>query len=436
MAKLSMYMQLFSVKSIALLVICATLCLSCSDHDGGGESEEVDERDLFVYDGTEDELPTCTGLPIVDIRTEDGLSLSDKETWREATLTFYGNESSSDFTETVLIKGRGNSSFRYPKKPFNLKFSKKREWLGMPKSKHWAFLANYLDATLMSNDLTFYLGRTLATNLEWTPSGEFVELMFNGHHVGNYYVVERIKVESNRLNIQEIKEEDAEILTGGYLLEFDSWYDEVNQFKSAINHWPVCIKSPDEEWCTPSHLTYIRDFVNTLERYLKKGRFDAVHEMIDMPSFVDYYIMQLFCGNRDFDKVRSIYGYKKRDGKFYAGPLWDFDFGTYREADGLYHQECLWYAYLFNDPLFVSMLKKRWAELSEPLSKEALLRIQQRQKYLAVSANVNYLIYPFKGKKRGEKGYMEWEPAVASMRNNILLRKANLDKFIRELKNP
>ena len=428
-------MQFFSVKSIALLIFCATFCLSCSDNDGGDE-QEGDECPLYVYDGTEDDLPTYTGLPIVDIRTEDGLSLSDKETWREATLTFYGNGKYSDFTESVLIKGRGNSTFRYPKKPFNLKFTKKKEWLGMQKSKHWAFLANYLDQSLMSDDITFYLGRTLATNLEWTPSGEFVELMFNGHHVGNYYVVERIKVEGNRLNIQEIKEEDVDILTGGYLLEFDSWYDEINQFKSAINQWPVCIKSPDEEWCSAAHIDYITTYINTLERYMKKGRFDKVHEMIDMPSFVDYYIIQLFCGNRDFDKVRSIYGYKKRDGKFYAGPLWDFDFGAYHDTDGWYHQETLWYVYLFSDPLFVLMLKERWAVLGESLYKEALHRIQQRQEILALSANINYQIFPYREKTKGGTRYPNWETSVATMRNNILLRKKNLDKFINKLKTP
>ena len=428
-------MQFLSVKSIALLTLCAILCLSCSDHDEEGGSDVVD-KDLFMYDGTEDELPTYTGLPIVDIRTEDGLSLSDKETWREATLTFYGNGKYSDFTETVLVKGRGNSTFRYPKKPFNLKFTKKKEWLGMPKSKHWAFLANYLDQSLLSNDITFYLGRTLATNLEWTPSGEFVELMFNGHHVGNYYVVERIKVENNRLDLQEIKDEDADILTGAYLLEFDSWYDEINQFKSVINHWPVCIKSPDEEWCTADHVNYITTYINTLENHLKNGRFDKVHEMIDMPSFVDYYIMQLFSGNRDFDKVRSIYGYKKRDGKFYAGPLWDFDFGSYHDVDGWYHQETLWYAYLFSDPLFVSMLKERWAVLGESLYKEALHRIQQRQEILALSANINYQIFPYREKTKGGTRYPNWETSVATMRNNILLRKKNLDKFINKLKTP
>ena len=198
-------MRFFSAPHVILLVVCAMLCMACSDDD-----EKVN---LYVYDGVENELPTYTGLPIVDIRTEDGLALYDKETWKKATITFYGNGQYEDFTDEVYIKGRGNSTFKKPKTPFNLKFDNKRSWLGMKKSKHWAFLANYFDPTLMRNDLTFHLGK-LANHIEWTPSGEFVELMFNGHHGGNYYVTERVKVENGRLNLKEIKDEDARIANG------------------------------------------------------------------------------------------------------------------------------------------------------------------------------------------------------------------------------
>lgn len=420
-------MRFFSAPHVILLVVCAMLCMACSDDD-----EKVN---LYVYDGVENELPTYTGLPIVDIRTEDGLALYDKETWKKATITFYGNGQYEDFTDEVYIKGRGNSTFKKPKTPFNLKFDNKRSWLGMKKSKHWAFLANYFDPTLMRNDLTFHLGK-LANHIEWTPSGEFVELMFNGHHVGNYYVTERVKVENGRLNLKEIKDEDADILTGGYVIEVDKWYDEVNKFKTNINQWPVGIKSPDEEWCTADHVAYISTFMNTWEENLQKHRFGEVHEQMDMASFVDYYLIQVFCGNSDFDQERSVYCYKKRDGKIYAGPLWDFDFDTYIQPEGRFHREILWYKYLFKDPLFVAMLKERWEELKEPLCQEALSCIEQREKTLVASAAVNFRIFPFSSKNKGGKvdeKKMKWAEAVAAMKAYILLRKENIDTFINKL---
>ena len=421
-------MQLFSSKYCILPVVCAMLCVACSDDDGTNQ-----KVNLYVANDVEDDLPTYTGLPIVEIRTEDGQTLTDKETWKTASITFHGMGEYDDFTDEVLIKGRGNSTFKRPKLPFNLKFSSKRSWLGMKKSKHWAFLANYYDPTLIRNDLTFYLGK-LTSHLEWTPSGEFVELVFNGYHVGNYYVTERIKVESNRLNIKEIKEEDADILTGGYLVEVDKWFDEINQFKTAINQWPICIKSPDEEWCTAEHVAYISTYINTLEKHLQEGRFDQVHELIDMPSFVDYYIIQAFCGNPDFDKERSVFCYKNRNGKLYAGPLWDFDYGTYVLTKEYLHRDCLWYKYLFNDPLFVTMLKERWAELEETLCQEALARIQQRERELAASAAANFLIFPPPSKSVSRnRNDRKWDEAVAAMKAYIPQRKAYLDTFINGL---
>lgn len=62
--------------------------------------------------------------------------LTDKETYLNAVLKVDGNGWFEDLDSApVLIKGRGNSTWGYPKKPYRLKFDKKISICGFDKSK-------------------------------------------------------------------------------------------------------------------------------------------------------------------------------------------------------------------------------------------------------------------------------------------------------------
>lgn len=79
-----------------------------------------------------------------------------------------------DFKDSIEVKGRGNGTWRFPKKPFNVKLNNKSSILGMPKHKRWSFLANYRDRTLLRNDVTFHIGY-IADNLQWTPKANLLK---------------------------------------------------------------------------------------------------------------------------------------------------------------------------------------------------------------------------------------------------------------------
>ena len=132
----------------------------------------------------------------------------------------------------------------------------------MPKHKRWCLIANYMDRTLMRNRVAHYVASH--TSLQWTPRTRFAEVWFNGEYLGNYLVVEQIKIDENRLNIDELTTDDNEgdALTGGYLLEMDSYFDEMNKFRSSYSDMPVNIKSPDES-ITAAQFRYIRTYFLT-----------------------------------------------------------------------------------------------------------------------------------------------------------------------------
>lgn len=47
-------------------------------------------------------------------------------------------------SDGIEIKGRGNMSWSYSKKPYKIKLNSKVDMFGMGKNKHWVLLANFL----------------------------------------------------------------------------------------------------------------------------------------------------------------------------------------------------------------------------------------------------------------------------------------------------
>ena len=91
---------------------------------------------------------------------------------------------------------------------------------------------------------------------------------------------------------------------------------------------------------------------------------------------------------------KSCYMHKKGDGKLYAGPVWDFDWGTFQK--GIYNMaitQTLWYGYLFQYPEFKTAVKERWAETKATLE-DVQQYIADLIPYLEESNTVNLKLWP------------------------------------------
>lgn len=394
---------------------------------------EYDARDKFevsVY------IIPYTGLPVIEIQTANNASITSKEIWLHAHIKINGMGQFEDLEDSIQLKGRGNATWSFPKKAFNVKFPKKKSVLNMKKHKRWTFLANYRDRTLLRNDVTFMMGH-LADNLEWTPHAQFAEVVFNGKYEGNFLITEQIRVDENRVPIDEMTDLDVEgdNLTGGYLLEYDSYFDEVNKFKSTVNRWPVNLKNPDEDVCQPVQFEYIQKFHNEFEVLLQEKRFDELFaNYMDMKSFIDYYIVQTISNNGEMIKAYSVYCYKKRNGKLYAGPLWDFDYSTYNKPTGGRNLTALWYNYLFKSPVFTAALKQRWNVLKPIIESRIYDYIDDKVSYLQKSEVANWAVYPIRKNitPNGDEE-MTFEEAINRMKTTLKERFEYLDTVINEL---
>ncbi len=302
-----------------------------------------------------------SNLPVVYVNTPT--PITSKEEWTANCTIQIANSGEYDDTYTSSIKGRGNSTWSYAKKPYAIKLDKKAAVLGMPKHKRWCLLAEYLDPGFVRDELTYYIGREIST-LDWTPRTRQVEVVLNGKYNGLYLVCEQIKIDDNRVNVGD----------DGFIMEIDARATEDTDPYFSIAHipQPVAVKDYDEK---EGSLEYVEDYVVRADALLfSKDYLDPESgwkSMIDMPSFVDWYIVRELAKDNDAIFWSSCYMSLKRGEKLKMGPLWDFDIsmGNYfqeggtsdsNNPEGFRIKNVAWYQRMFTDPEFVALVKQRF----------------------------------------------------------------------------
>jgi hypothetical protein len=305
------------------------------------------------------------------------------------------------------IKGRGNSTWDMPKKPYSLKLSKKTSLLGMPEHKRWALLANYSDKTLLRTDVAFKMGEILKDKLGWTSRSQHLQLYMNNQYQGAYQLVEAIKIDANRVDIKEITKKNPQ---RGYILEIDVRAQETFHFTTTKGIVVNC-SDPDEDLDeliqgdTQTLFEKIKADVQHVEDVLYSDDFkdsnEGYRKYIDVDSFVDWYLVNEIAKNRDACFNYSVYMYYDSEkGKYCMGPLWDFDIGLGNDGEtecgnpeGFYIKYSNWISRLFEDPYFVSLLKARW-----DTKKDDFIALQQY-----INDRANYL------KKSQVHNFKKWD---------------------------
>ena len=271
----------------------------------GGSAAPFTEGEHTLGCGSETyALTVCVSadLPAVFLRTESG-SLdyihADKENKEPGDIRIYEDGALTLDKALKQIKGRGNSTWSYPKKPYNIKFDKKTDLFGMGKAKKWTLLANYIDLSLLHNPYGWELSSVLG--LCYTGEYRLVDLYVNGDYLGNYTGCESVEVGETRVEIEDLEKanenanpevdietlprggtgpnntvqradvkgsrkwiqipEDPADLTGGYLLEYD-YQDRYNKELCGFvtsNGQPVVLKAP--EYASEAEVNYIADLM-------------------------------------------------------------------------------------------------------------------------------------------------------------------------------
>lgn len=335
-----------------------------------------------------------TNLPTFYLTTENATPVQHKETWIDGNITVVSSDASENLTMAMKIRGRGNSTWNMPKKPYRIKLDKKTHLLNLPaKEKDWVLLANYADKALIRNAVAFKISEILG--LEFTPSARFVDVVLNGQQLGNYMLTDQVEVGELRVPVEE---------EGGYLIEIDGFATGEAVWFTTSRGLKVTVKYPKDDEIQTPQLDYIKKFTQDFETVLFSNNFSdpetGYQNWVDTASLINWYIACELTGNSDAFWSTYIYKYRNID-RFYFGPLWDFDIAfnnDNRLGDALRslmrekaHNPKNWIQRIWSDNWFKVAVNRRWTELlNDQLLQQLLDYVDETTALINASQQQNF----------------------------------------------
>lgn len=338
-----------------------------------------------AYDGDEyvgQDSVYFSKLPVMYIDTEDGNDIISKSDYKTASMDIQNNTeiSSSMYSGKISIKGRGNSTWLLPKKPYKIKLDKKADLFSMGKNKSWVLLANYIDECQLRNDTAFDLAKQAGV---LSMDSVFVDVVINSEYAGCYQLCEQINTDKSRVDIFDWEEQAEDVasavckkepelkpqkdeledaltqdlswvttdefvfdgktytvsdytdvpddISGGYLYELSAEYDELSKFTTP-GGLRVMVKSPEYLYTNTEMMSAASKVWLDLEKaYTSENGYvttDGTNrhytELADLDSMVSYWLVMEIMGNNDASS-RSRFAYKQQGELLKFGPVWDFD---------------------------------------------------------------------------------------------------------------
>ncbi|HCE56805.1 MAG TPA: hypothetical protein DER09_03155, partial [Prolixibacteraceae bacterium] len=289
----------------------------------------------------------ASDLPIIKINTEGKAIVDEPKIVAKMQVINNANgvnkfdDTNYEYDGLIGIEIRGNTSQMFPKKSFNVETrlsdgsNNNVSLLGLPAENDWVLHGPYSDKSLMRNALAYSIGNGMSDR--WHPRTKYAEVMINGEYRGVYLLVEKIKIDKNRVDIAKLKPEDnsGDELTGGYIISIDrdqegSWNSPFMGRTGSVDV-PFSYVDPSYEDLTPQQRYYIRSHIIEFEYALHGQDFKdpglGYRAYIDVESFIDYFIITELSRNLDGYRV-SVYFHKDKDskgGKLVMSPFWDFN---------------------------------------------------------------------------------------------------------------
>ncbi len=369
-------------------------------------------------------------LPILRINTADGGDVTSKDHYKTCYVTLENCSEPMQFSGiSASIRVRGNSTAGTEKKPFRLKFDKKRNVLGLndgAKCKSWCLMADYYDYSLMRNSLSFRMCRELLDGYSFASGCTWVEVYVNDDYRGVYLLCEQTQINPHRVDIYEKEDTETNLEIGYLMVGQGGRTDEPNTIQINYGGMPMadldgtvmgfgggnfslssggdysreqidyCAKvvgniarvcyyaiientyyELDENW----ELTPKTSFVGTTDA---ERQIETIAAYVDIESAVRMYMTDEIVKNLDSGTFNMYIDLSPGGAKKLTfGPPWDFDFAlantkynTTHSTKGLYAANFsvsdgmrvnTWYVLFCNAEWFREMCKPVWMEQREDL---------------------------------------------------------------------
>jgi CotH kinase protein/Secretion system C-terminal sorting domain len=306
---------------------------------------------------------STSNLPIIKVNTNGKTIFNEPKILADMEIIYNGIGKTNTVTDKPTgylgktgIEFRGSTSQQlFPKKPYGIELwvdstekSRKVALLGMPEESDWVLNTSYNDKTLMRDVLSYDLANRMG---RYATRTRYCEMVINGNYEGLYILMEKVKKDKNRVDVSTLKLTDnsGDDVTGGYILKIDKTEGSKSRLWNttltinAVNYTiPIQIEYPKITDITDAQFNYIKNYVTEFETSLKASDYLTPkakwRDMIDIDSFVDYFLITEFTKNVDGYRL-STYFYKDKDskgGKLKMGPAWDYNlaFGNAEYLEG------------------------------------------------------------------------------------------------------
>lgn len=337
----------------------------------------------------------------------------------------------------IEIRGRGNSTWGLPKKPYRIKFPEKFSPIGLnhAKAKSWVLLAHDMDKSLLRNHIAFELSRILFNSAEgyhdkaalmFTPCSQMVNVYSGDSYYGVYQMSDQMEVAKGRINLDKLVAADGSDpnkISGGHLIETNIHHDEGYpvSFTSSRGIY-MDHKYPKDDDMDISQYKYMEDFIRKAEAALYSSNFTdptvGWRKWFDEKTLADYIIVKEFAG--DMDGYTSTYFYKRRGvDKIFFGPIWDLDKGWNNDKrtphgntltqlmifGGFYMPPYIspdWFHRFWQDAEFRKFVGARWAAKKDELKAKVLSELEQKPQQMRKAIEANFSVWPFYYQYSGE----------------------------------
>ncbi len=362
------------------------------------------------------------------------------------------------FSTDCRLRVRGNTSRRFPKIPYALRFvddkgeNRDISVMGMDAHHEWVLNGPILDKSLVRNYMWYNISGEI---MDYAPNARFCEVVVDGQYEGLYLMVESVTGgEDCRLNLTA-NVKNAQLT--GYLLRYDRPTEadletvrDIYTYSERMFQTPqdIAIRYPGQAKLTEEMAKHIELDYSAFEKALFSFDYDSdkygYEQWIDVDSFVDYCVINEFTKNLDAGSY-STYIYKEVGGKFKLC-VWDFNNScdNYLEEavgpGGFFINERAWYFMLMKDERFVKRVQRRYQELRKSfLSQEYLTGyIDETLKFLGPAVERNNERWEAEIKGGGglipeERNLHSHEEAVEQLKGWLVARGEWLDENVHAL---
>lgn len=356
-----------------------------------------------------------SGLPVLMIDTDNKRRISSKENYVKADFYIYENYDAylknEGFQKKGKIRGRGNTTWTFRKKPYLAKLNSEESILGLPSARKWVLLSLMCDKSKVRNAYATFLAKNIWTKNVRSPDFRFVSLCLNGEYEGIYCIYEKVEQGINRISLPKDSflfvvnsrysrtEDGNEIIYEGGSTEYDGKFG----FRSE-HGVPFTLKDLEV-----SEEDFIRgkNILQEIENKIYEEDNSSVFKYIDKDSFTDWYLLQEFSKNRDSSFLASCFMFiNGSDNKIYMGPPWDFDIafgGSHMDnnfsPEDSWINKFHWYKELWRNEEFKQAVKMRWLETRDALRK-SFEYIHKESNFLEEAAFLDDSVWHTIGKKQ------------------------------------